>query len=343
MKQLPIYCNLEQRECLVIGGDHAALCKVEMLLKAGALVHVNATELHPKLKQLLSQRAISFSESSITDLYGHSYALVFIADCEEKRAGVLYQQCLEIGVPVNVVDQPALCSFTVPSIIDRNPITIAIGSAGSSPVLARRLRAMIEALVPKATGTLANLLGQHRPLVAKMVPQKQRRHFWDSVLDGPVAHQVILGNMDAACKHLQQAIEDYDKAPAIKLNPVTLIDARHNDSELMTLQAVQAMHRAEHIMHAPSIKAELLELSRRDAHFHQNPRLDQEFTVALHRLTEKLQALVLEGQPVVLLINNSGWPKTLIYALENRLQSKGIPCRLLASAEQETKGVFAPS
>lgn len=337
MKQLPIFLNLKGRTCLVIGADHAALCKIDLLLSVGALVHVNATAPDLKIKAHLHYGRISFSETAINNIEDSDYALVIIADCDSKRALSLSEQCQQRGIPVNVVDQPALCSFTIPSIIDRNPITIAIGSGGSSPVLARRIRSQIESLVPKAIGTLAELLGQFRGRVAQQVPFSERRAFWDSILDGPIAQQVLDGKAPVAERALRQAIDEHCHQQKSEHGQVTLIDARHNSSELMTLEAVQKLHRAEHILHAPSIDPEILRLARRDAHQHALQRLDHDRFNTPAKFTEKLTALALGGNNVVLLVSNTNWSRALIDEINNQLQSSGLAsCALLSVECRET-------
>ena len=333
MKQLPIFLNLKGRHCLVIGSDHAAWCKTELLLSAGAHVHVNADSLNPKMKEHLSGGSLSFSEKKITDIENSTFSLVFIADCDAERASALSAQCQHLGIPVNAVDQPALCSFTVPSIIDRNPITIAIGSAGSSPILARRIRSQIESIVPRAFGPLAKLMGKYRALVAKKIPFSERRAFWDSALDGPVTQQVLDGNMLAAETALLDSINNQRKNNPSQQKLVTIIDARHNNCELMTLQSVQALHRAEHIVHAPSLHREILRLARRDAHRHALQRLDQDFQVSPSKITDRLEALTAGGHHVALLVSNANWSDQLFATLRDRLQAKQITTSIPASVE----------
>ena len=333
MKQLPIFFNLKGRSCLVIGSDHAAWCKTELLLSAGAHVHVNADSLHAEMKVHLNAGNLSFSEKTITHIENPAFALVFIADCDTERARALSAQCQQLGIPVNAVDQPALCSFTVPSIIDRDPITIAIGSAGSSPILARRIRSQIESIVPRAFGPLAKLLGKYRALVAKKIPFSERREFWDSALDGPITQQVLDGHMLAAETALLDSIHKQGTSHNAKQRRVTIIDARHNECELMTLQSVQALHRAEHIVHAPSLSPEILRLARRDAHRQALQRLDQDFQISPRKITDRLEALTAGGHHVVLLVSNANWPDQLFGTLRDNLQANRVTTRIPASVE----------
>ena len=339
MKQLPIFFNMKGRSCLVIGSDHAAWCKIELLLSAGAHVHVNAKALHPEMKLHLNKGNLSFAEKEITCIEDTAFALVFIAECEAQRASSLSAQCQQLGIPVNVVDQPALCSFTVPSIIDRSPITIAIGSAGSSPILARRLRSQIESLIPKALGTVAKLMGKHRALVAKKIPFSERRAFWDATLDGPITQQVLDGETQAAEQALIESILNRRTIDNSQNRQVTIIDARHNRCELMTLQSVQALHRAEHIVHAPSLDHEILRLARRDAHRHSVQRLDHDFLASPRKLTERLEPLTLGGNHVVLLVSNPLWSNELIDSLQHLLNGNGVTTITLLSVECERRAL----
>ncbi len=332
MKQFPVFLNLESRRCLVIGGDHAAQCKVSLLLEAGADIHLEATSLTPELQAWVSEGRVTLLQATVNSIDLHTYALTIIANCEKRRAAHLSAQCQAQGVPVNVVDQPQLCSFTVPSIVDRAPITIAIGSAGSSPIMARRIRAQIDALVPRTAGPLAALLGKFRPRVAECVSPADRRSFWDAILDGPVAAQALSGDVAAAEQSLEQTLQRPTRRSQ-QTREAYIVDVRHGSAELMTLAAVQALHRAEHIVMDGRIPESILALSRRDAHRHRSGCQHRVGTQATQFYSRQLAALAQAGEPLVLLASGSWFNPHTRDELVDALSAQGILCHVILGVE----------
>ena len=211
MDFLPIFVNIKNRDCLVVGGGEVAARKIALLLRAGAHVTVIAPELCTELSGQLSEqpsgqlraqlprgmithRAEVFHPDHLGD------AVLVIAATDDP---VVNRQVSEaagrLHIPVNVVDNPGLCSFIMPAIVDRSPILVAISSGGASPVLARLLRARLETLIPAAYARLAAYAADFRERVKLQFshPEKRRR-FWESVLQGPFAEMVFAGKDQAA-------------------------------------------------------------------------------------------------------------------------------------------------
>jgi uroporphyrin-III C-methyltransferase/precorrin-2 dehydrogenase/sirohydrochlorin ferrochelatase len=164
---------------------------------------------------------------------------------------------------INVVDDPELSSFQVPSIVDRSPLTIAISSAGSAPVLARRVREKIESLFDHTLGALADLAARYRPAIRQARPDlRRRREFYDWLLDGPVADALRARHADIAQDLLEAALQ-VPQAPA--LGKVVLVGAGPGDPGLLTLNALRALNEADVILHDRLVSQEVLELARRDA------------------------------------------------------------------------------
>jgi len=164
---------------------------------------------------------------------------------------------------VNVVDQPHLCSFIMPSIVDRSPIQIAISTGGASPVLARLLRTRLESYIPAAYGKLAELVSGFRTQVIDKFPDsKQRRHFWEVILEGRVTELLFQGNEHAARNALQHAIdEDFSK----ESGEVYLVGAGPGDPDLLTFRALRLMQRADIVVYDRLVSQGILDLVRRDA------------------------------------------------------------------------------
>ncbi|MDX1812172.1 MAG: bifunctional precorrin-2 dehydrogenase/sirohydrochlorin ferrochelatase, partial [Gammaproteobacteria bacterium] len=165
MDFLPIFFDIKNKSCLVVGGGEIASRKVRFLQQAGGLVHVVAPQLHETLVAQLQQNKISHKAENFIeqDLDGH--VLVIAATDDEAINQQVSEAAKKRNLPVNVVDAPQLCSFIVPSIIDRSPVVVAVSSGGSSPVLARLIKAKLETIIPASYGRLANLVKSYREKV----------------------------------------------------------------------------------------------------------------------------------------------------------------------------------
>jgi len=169
-------------------------------------------------------------------------------------------------VPVNVVDDPELCSFIVPAIVDRSPLVIAISTAGASPVLARITRGHIEAAVPAQFGALAQLCSALRSEVGARLPDlQQRRRFWEATLEGPVAELALAGSIDAAERELRRNLLAHAADQAVECGEVFLVGVGPNDADLVSFRALRLMQRAELVLAASHVAESILDLCRRDA------------------------------------------------------------------------------
>jgi uroporphyrin-III C-methyltransferase/precorrin-2 dehydrogenase/sirohydrochlorin ferrochelatase len=162
MKHLPIFLNIRDKPCLVVGAGRIAARKIELLLKAGADVSVVANDIGSEVSELEKQGTIhcQLKNYEPADLNGAKLVIAATSDAELNAEISTMAQAIDI--PVNVVDNPTLCSFLVPSIIDRNPIQIAISTGGASPVLARLIKSKLESSIPLAYGELAKLAKKYR-------------------------------------------------------------------------------------------------------------------------------------------------------------------------------------
>ncbi|MEK9649303.1 MAG: NAD(P)-dependent oxidoreductase, partial [Gammaproteobacteria bacterium] len=171
MDYLPIFLRIAGQQVLVVGGGEVAHRKVTMLLRAGATIRLVAKEVDPGLKKLLSgkgdenkdqkgQHEILRRTFETSDMFGVN--LVIAATNDEDVNRLVFNEARSRHLPVNVVDNPELCDFIFPSIVDRSPIVVAVSSSGKSPMLARLLRARLETFIPSGYGNLADLFGEYR-------------------------------------------------------------------------------------------------------------------------------------------------------------------------------------
>ncbi len=263
MDFLPIFMNIRGQRCLVVGGGEIAARKAALLEGAGAEIAVVSPALSSSLQQQLERGAISYREGDFaaSDLEGVS--LVIAATNDEAVNRQVSELARSRQLPVNVVDNPELCSFIVPSIIDRSPVQIAVSTGGASPVLARLLRTRLEALVPSAYGRLAAMVDGFRDRVkARFSDVNARRNFWEQVLEGKIAEMVFAGKDKEAEAELEKALAAGGEQ---KAGEVYLIGGGPGDPDLLTFRALRLMQKADVVVHDRLISKEVLELTRRDA------------------------------------------------------------------------------
>ncbi len=259
MDFLPIFMNLRGEPCLVVGGGEVAARKCALLLRAGAKVTVCAPELAPAFDTgRIEHRAARFREA---DLDGQALVIAATDDQAVNRAVAAAARARRI--PVNVADQPELCTFILPSIIERAPLTVAISSGGASPVLARLLRARLESLIPAAYGRLAALAAEFRERVKARFRGAERRRFWERALEGPIAEMVLAGR-DAEARHALEAALG-DTRLALSGGDVALVGAGPGDPDLLTFRALRLMQQADVVVYDRLVSKPILDLVRLEA------------------------------------------------------------------------------
>ncbi|MBE9532820.1 MAG: uroporphyrinogen-III C-methyltransferase [Proteobacteria bacterium] len=265
MEYLPIFVDLKNRSCLVVGGGDIAARKAGLLLKAQASVIVVAPKVSASMKALIDNDEVTwlntvFSEEVLTDTI-----LVIAATDNEAVNQDVYQQAKARNILVNVADSPALCDFILPSILDRSPIVVAVSSGGKSPILARQLRARLETLIPPTYGRLADLVGRYRDTVKdKLSTINLRRRFWESILQGKVADHVLAGR-DEQGEQLLQSLLDQTNAEQLEQGEVYLVGAGPGDPELLTFKALRLMQQADIVFYDRLVSEQVLALVRKEA------------------------------------------------------------------------------
>ncbi len=263
MDYLPLFTDLRGRNCLVVGGGQVALRKAGLLRRAGAKVHAVAPELQPALIELCSAsggqaQPRAYDESCLDDQF-----IVIAATDDEALNRQVSEQAQRRNIPVNVVDNPELCSFILPAVIDRSPLVVAVSSGGRSPVLARMLKTQLESTIPGAYGRLAGLVGKFRDAVKRRFDTiDDRRNFWEETLRGPVAEMVFAGNDSAAEEMLERALEAGDPAPS---GEVYLVGAGPGDPDLLTFKALRLMQKADVVLYDRLVSPAIINMTRQDA------------------------------------------------------------------------------
>lgn len=254
----PIFLDLAGRSVLLVGGGEVGLRKARLLSNAGAQINVVSSSLHPDVAALDSVRWVGH-DFAPEQLVGVSLCIAATDDAAVNRQ--VAAAATAAGVWVNVVDDPLHSRFITPSIIDRSPLLVAIGSAGQAPVLARRLREQIEALLPFRLGDLARLMGAARERVKAARPAAQRRAFWERFLDSPAASAVLSGETEVAEALLTEQLAD---TPSM-VGEVWLVGAGPGDPDLLTFKALRLMQTCDVVLYDRLVPDAILDLVRRDA------------------------------------------------------------------------------
>jgi len=264
MDLFPIFLEVKNKPCLVAGGGETAARKTATLRRAGASVRVVSPRLDEHLEQLAATGAITHIQRSFEadDLTGVSLAIAATDDPDANRS--IADLAKERGIPVNVVDQPAACSFVMPSIVDRSPVIVAISTSTASPVLARLLRARLESVIPAGYGQLATLCRRYRSAVkARFANRPDRRRFWDRMLQGTMAERVFSGQIEEAEATLEWELTATELDG--NMGEVYLVGAGPGDPDLLTFRALRLMQQADVVVYDRLVAKSILDLVRRDA------------------------------------------------------------------------------
>lgn len=299
MDFLPVFLDIRNRPCVVIGGGDVAARKVELLLRAGGKVSVIAPELSETLQRQRAAGDIVYVNTTFEPHHLDGVVLAVAATDDTAVNRAVSEAARARCIPVNVVDQPALCSFTMPSIIDRSPIMVAVSSGGASPVLARLLRARLETLIPASYGRLGALVQKFRDRVkARFKTIDERRTFWENVLQGPIAEMMYSGREQAAHAALEQAVQS-GLGVTPERGEVALIGAGPGDPDLLTFRALRLLQQADVIVYDRLVSKEILDLARRDAQRIYVGKERDNHTLPQEDINHLLARLAKEGKRVI--------------------------------------------
>ncbi|EHK5440043.1 uroporphyrinogen-III C-methyltransferase [Aeromonas hydrophila] len=263
MDYLPIFCRLDNKPVLLVGGGEVAERKARLLLDAGAQLTVVAPELDPELAELAANGSIEWlaGEFAPQQLTG-KWLVVAATDRREVNA-LVYQSANQARIFANVVDDPKRSSFIMPSIIDRSPLMVAISSGGKAPVLARLLREKLEALLPQHLGAVAAFAGSLRERVkARFASMGERRRFWERLLGADRLGQALARGDHASANQLADSLFADESQTA---GEVVLVGAGPGDPGLLTLHALRQMQQADVVVYDRLVSDEVMALVRRDA------------------------------------------------------------------------------
>jgi uroporphyrin-III C-methyltransferase/precorrin-2 dehydrogenase/sirohydrochlorin ferrochelatase len=267
MRFLPVFLDLTSGTVVLVGSAEPALNKLRLLAAAGARVRW-----FPEPSDALQAQAIAAGHNGrIVVEPGDplnaeiSDTIAIVTAAGRPRDDEIAARARAARIPVNVVDRPDLSTFIFPAIVDRDDVVIAVGTGGAAPVLARRLRERIEAMLPQRIGRLAQLMGRYRARLSAAVTEgPARRFFWEQVVDGPIGRAVLSGEPDAEAR-LAAAIATSRHEHGAGIGAVTLAGAGPGDPDLLTLRALHALQDADVVFYDELVTPEILDRARRDA------------------------------------------------------------------------------
>jgi uroporphyrin-III C-methyltransferase/precorrin-2 dehydrogenase/sirohydrochlorin ferrochelatase len=294
---LPICLKLADVPAVLVGGGAVATRKARLLLRAGANLTVISPTINKELQSLLTEHGGVWQQANYREADLHGKKLVVAATDDRTTNKQVFQDAVALSVLVNVVDKPELCTFIFPSLVDRDPVIIAISSSGRSPVLTRILRRKIEALVPAAYGRLARFAGRLRQQVKEEIPgDTPRRLFWEQVLEGTVAEKVLSGRDEEAEQQLRERLLDTSD---LMTGEVYLVGAGPGDPDLLTFKAARLLQCADVVLYDRLVSDEVVDMARRDAERIYVGKRRSEHSLPQTQINQLLVDLARQGKRVV--------------------------------------------
>tara|TARA_B110000503_G_scaffold68107_1_gene106496 strand:+ start:33559 stop:34974 length:1416 start_codon:yes stop_codon:yes gene_type:complete len=294
---LPVCLKLADVPVVLVGGGVVATRKARLLLRAGARLTVVSPTITGELQTLLAEHGGDWQQASYqtSDLQGKTLVVAATPDAAVNEQ--VFRDATRVAIQVNVVDSPQLCTFIFPAIVDRDPLLIAISSSGRSPVLTRILRRKIEALIPGAYGRLAGFAGRFRQRVKEAIPQDTaRRLFWEQILEGAVAEQVMAGREEQGEQLLRERLND---TRALHTGEVYLVGAGPGDPDLLTFKAARLLQCADVVLYDRLVSPAIVDMARRDAQRIYVGKRRADHSVPQTQINQLLVDLAHQGKRVV--------------------------------------------
>ncbi|MEM9715771.1 MAG: siroheme synthase [Pseudomonadota bacterium] len=264
MKAFPMFIQMEDRDVVILGGGEQAAQKCRLLLKTNARITVFALHLDDELADLVKAGRIIWAEGPITPDRINGAVMAFVASGCPGSDFSLHALVKEAGVMCNVVDQQEICDVITPSIVDRSPVVVAIGTEGTAPVLARQIKTKVEEILEPRLGDLAALAGRLRGAAAARLQMRTRRDLWRWVFNGEVRTLFAAGKEREAAKLLKDTIQS-GVIPGDNQAMISILSVPENEADLMALKSVKRLQEADMIYYDAEVSPQVLELARRDA------------------------------------------------------------------------------
>ena len=298
MEFLPLFLNIREQHCVIVGGGEVALRKAILLIKAKANLSLVSPKFISQLQDLSEEGRCKLLQEEFVAEQLEGASIVIAATNNKNTNAQVAEAANKINLPVNVVDQPELCSFIMPSIVDRSPVIVAISSSGRSPVLTRKIKELNETLISNREGQLAELLGAFRKKVRdKYSDFIERLKFWESLLESELTELVYSGNERAARQLIEERLNLSDQTEVS--GEVYLVGAGPGDPDLLTLRALRLMHKADVVLYDRLVSQEIMDKLRPDAEKIHVGKASANHPVEQETINEMLVRLALSGKRVL--------------------------------------------
>lgn len=299
MDYLPIFLDVADKLVIVDGGTTVAARRIERALNAGARVHVFDPAPEGEVSAMLGHARLTHFDRVPIEADFAGCTVAYGASEDSARDALLHKAAKAAGALVNVADEKPYCDFITPSVVEREPITIAISTGGAAPVIARILRARLEAMLPAAYGRLAIFLAQFRDRIFQTLPDgKDRRRFWENMIEGPVGDAFLAGD-EALAKERIEAGLDLGLTDDLKRGEIWLVGAGPGDPDLLTFKALRMMQHADVVLYDRLVGEGILELLRRDAERINVGKSPNNHTMSQEEISALMVARAKEGQRVL--------------------------------------------
>ena len=263
MNFFPIFLTANKINAIVIGGGDVAARKIELLLKTTTKITILCAKVNSNVARLINTHQLTWLNYHYTHDHLSPFNLVIAATDDTKVNQKIYQEAERLNVLINVVDQPELCSYITPAIIDRNPMIIAMSSSAHAPILLRMLREQIEKMLPDGYGKLAKFSLKFREHVkARIKGLRNRRIFWEATFRGAIGENILKGKTQEAEQQLILSLNNEILPPQ---GEITFIHTLNGDPNHLTLAAHREMQFCDAVFYDENVNITLIEYIRRDA------------------------------------------------------------------------------
>jgi uroporphyrin-III C-methyltransferase/precorrin-2 dehydrogenase/sirohydrochlorin ferrochelatase len=319
MKYFPIFLDARHINALIVGGGEVAARKIELLLKTTTNITIMCDQICAGVERLININQLNWLKHDYQPDLLTDYNLVIAATDDSAVNSSIAKETKPLNILTNVVDQPELCTYITPAIIDRSPIIIAMSSSGSAPILLRMLREQIEKMLPNGYGKLADFSFKFRDHVkARVKGLRNRRTFWENTLRGAIGENILQGNVVKAEQQLIASIKEEISPPQ---GEIIFIHTKTGEPDKLTLQAHREMQFADAVFYDDDVNIDFIEYIRRDAE-----KYPQAIAASILINFQHALELAEQGQKVIyLLAGHNELPNNSALSMSN-ISSKQIVC-----------------
>ncbi len=300
MDYLPVFLDIRNKKVIIEGDGTLAARRAERALSAGAEVILFAPHPGDEVNELMGHARLSHFARQPEEGDFEGCILAYGATENPVRDERLQAWAKSAGALCNIADAPDLCDFIAPSIVDRTPITVAISTSGAAPVIARILRARLEAMLPASIGKLAEFASSYRERIAETIKSgTARRRFWENMIDGPAGDSFLFGNEARAREMIEEGLDCAARDDCLTQGEVYLVGAGPGDPDLLSFRALRLMQLCDVVLYDRLIGDGIMSLVRRDAERIFVGKQARKHTMPQEDIQNLMAKLALQGKRVL--------------------------------------------